>query len=112
MNYEEFSPEAQKVINDFRGLIENIKSGKDLGAIKYYPFNYSTQNTCMLPYVMYPVLSRIDEVVYAYCFVSRLSSTKTAEVFLFLKEKNYFLPKFSSYEDFKQNKHKYPFIKE
>ena len=28
MNYEDFSPEAQKVIDQFRGLIENIKSGK------------------------------------------------------------------------------------
>jgi hypothetical protein len=111
MNYEDFSLEAQKVIDDFRNLIENIKSRKDESKIRYYQNHFPIKNTTMTVYVTHPGLTKINEAIYAYCFVSRLSSDESLKIQCFLKEKNYFLPKFS-YEDYQQNKHKYPYIKE
>lgn len=105
MNYEEFSLEAQKVIDQFRSLIENIKSGKDKSKIKY-------GRIFTLPHLTYPSPTEMSVAVYAFGFIARLSPKTIYDIQSFFLEKNYFLPKFSSEEDYEQNKHKYPYIKE
>lgn len=107
MNYENFSPEAQKVIDDFRNLIENIKSRKDKSTV-WYSWYKGFYNL----YIMSPAITKFREAIYCYCFTARLLKEDCFDVQNFLQEKNYFLPKFSSYEDYQQNKHKYPYIKE
>jgi len=111
MNYEDFSPEAQKVINDFRGLIENIKSGKDKAKIYYW----GRKNNC--PSIVERTAGQSDytpavSFISAYCLVARIPNNKYWEIISFLRDRDYFLPKFSSEEDYQQNKHKYPFIEE
>ena len=111
MNYEDFSPEAQKVIDQFRSLIENIKSGKDKAKISYW----GRANISPLVYEndrFYASHQNMNTIIESYCFVARIPLLETAEIRSFLQSKYYFVQKFSSYEDLEQNKHKYPYIKE
>jgi len=112
MNYEEFSKEEQNVINQFRNLIENIKARKDCAKIHYSGFflkNISVVETDSPLYLLY---RNINDIIECYCFVNRIELHKRNNIFSFLHDKNYFLPTFSSFEDYQQNKHKYPFIEE
>ena len=71
MNYEEFSPEAQKVIDQFRVLIENIKSGKDKAKICYWgrvnisPMIYEVNH-------FHARYSNMNTIMESYCFVARI----------------------------------------
>lgn len=105
MNYEDFSPEAQKVIDQFRGLIENIKCGKNKSEIKFNYANYSD------PFIKINYID-IGSFVMVLSAIAGLNAEDSFKNLQFMEEKYYFLPKFSSYEDYQQNKHKYPFIKE
>lgn len=111
MNYEDFSPEAQKVIDQFRNLIENIKFGKDNAKICYWgrvnisPMIYEADR-------FHARYSNMNTIMESYCFVARIPLLEGGEIRSFIQNKYYFLPKFSSYEDLEQNKHKYLYIKE
>ena len=109
MNFEDFSSEEQKVIGDFRNLIENIKSGKDKSKIFYFRGGGK-----LLPYVtdctVATANNSIDSIIHCFCIVGRVPYLRFMKIFSFLKDKNYFLPEFSSYEELQQNKNKYHFI--
>lgn len=105
MNYEEFTKEEQKVINDFRDLIEEIKIGKNKSEIK---FIYATHSD---PFVRINYID-IGSFVMVLSAFNGLNSENSFKLLKFIQNKNYFLPKFSSYQDYQQNKHKYPFITE
>jgi len=101
MNYEDFTPEAQKVINDFRNLIENIKSGKDESRIKYCktrPCMINDYSACLIS---------LENVIHSFCLVARQMKHESKILSFIAHNKNYFLP---LYEDYQQNKNKYPFI--
>ena len=101
MNYEEFSSEEQKVICDFRNLIENIKSGKDESRIKY-----CKMRPCMINDYSACLIS-LESVVHSFCLVARQMKHESKILSFITHNKNYFLP---SYEEFQQDRHKYPFI--
>ena len=104
MNYEDFSSQEQKIINDFQNLIENVKKRKDEAVIAYLgpwlkPCLVESDGSC----------TTLEEMVLSLCIVARQAQKRNI-ILQFIHNKNYFLPTFSSYKEFEQDKHKYPFI--
>ena len=118
MNYESFSPEAQRAISKFREFVNEIILGKIDCKIQWTTYSFVSDIT-RIEMVLngsftigkYNEYSYLSGVLLGICG-SSLNKNEYSEVLRFIENKNCFLPKIisSSEEDFTLQVLKYPFF--
>ena len=108
MFYEEFSPEARKIIDQIRQSCEDIKNRK----IKKYTIAYffDKNDTCWKPYQIFFGYYHFSffHFINGIALINILSSKEELELYVFLHEKHFFFPIFKT--DSRSELTKYPFI--
>lgn len=120
MFYEEFSPEAQKTIDQFRQIAEDIKSRKNNTCTALYASVWNPDPTIEVEWTAYGLISTnhyssftasivsFPEISYTLSLLNNCTS-EDKNICAFIVEKNYFFPVLR-HTSLKELAKQYPFI--
>lgn len=112
MNYEDFSPEAHKTIDQWLDLASKIKNEKILVKITHKTtFSNHNKYDFKPNYFCDPIHAQFRDFVFGMCFANNCLNERY-EINQFLSGKNYFFPALenSTLEEYFEAIKQYPFI--